>query len=338
MVRSSPGKMSCVSADDAVTLPHAFSGQRLDWRDLPRHVRRRIDELAGAQVTAEITATEGFSPGFVAVLELADGRDVFVKAVSREISPVAVAEARQEIVAAAALPPSVPAPRLQWSDDDGEWVLLGFDAVHGRSPEIPWKRSDLDLVLATLDEISHAQPLPGHPLPRTADLLAEEFTGWCRMRNAPQEVRDEFAATGGPLAEWALSRLPDLARKEQNALDRATAEGIVHGDLRADNILIDADGKVWIIDWLHASVGPCWVDLAFLLASAAAQGGGDPAPLFAEHAPDVSHDDLCAGLAGLTGMLVWGSMQPAPPGVPNLRPFQSAHAEAALRWLQEICD
>lgn len=325
-----------MSADDAVTLPHAFSGQRLDWRDLPRHVRRRIDELAGAQVTAEITATEGFSPGFVAVLELADGRDVFVKAISRDISPVAVAEARQEIVAAAALPPQVPAPRLQWSDDDGEWVLLGFDAVHGHSPEIPWRRADLEQVLATVDVLAHATPLPGSPLPRTADLLADEFTGWCRLRGAPQGVRDGFAATGGPLARWALARLPDLVHWEQAALDCATGTQIVHGDLRADNIMIDADGTVWLIDWLHASVGASWIDLAFLLASVGAQGGGDPAVLFAEHAPHVAHDDLRAGLAGLTGSLVWGSMQPAPPGVPNLRPFQSAHAEAALRWLQEL--
>ena len=52
-----------MSADDVIALPLAFSGQRLDWRDLPRHVRTRIAELAGAQVTAEISATSGFSPG-----------------------------------------------------------------------------------------------------------------------------------------------------------------------------------------------------------------------------------------------------------------------------------
>ena len=325
-----------MSADDAVTLPHAFSGQRLDWRDLPRHVRRRIDELAGAQVSVEITATEGFSPGFVAVLELADGRDVFVKAISREISPIAVGQARQEIVAAAALPDEVPAPRLQWSDDDGEWVLLGFDAVHGRSPELPWKRSDLELVLATVDVLSRARPRPGCPLPRTVDLLADEFTGWRRLLGASPDVKAEFAAIGGPLALWALAHLETLVGWERRALDGCDGDGIVHGDLRADNVMIDADGKVWLIDWLHASVGASWLDLAFLLPSVAAQGGADPAAIFAEHAPGVSRDDLRAGLAGLTGSLVWGSLQPAPPGVPNLRPFQSAHGEAALHWLRDL--
>jgi aminoglycoside phosphotransferase (APT) family kinase protein len=325
-----------VSADDAVTLPHAFSGQRLDWRDLPRHIRTRIGELAGAQVTAEITATEGFSPGFVAVLELADGHDVFVKAISREISPVAVGQARQEIVAAAALPPEVPAPRLEWSDDDGEWVVLGFESVHGRSPELPWRRTDLDRVLATVDLLARAKPRPGCPLPATADLVADEFTGWCRLRSAPQAVRDTLAATGGPLACWALDHLADLVAWEQGALAGLAGDGIVHGDLRADNVMIDESGKVWLIDWLHASIGATWLDLAFMLPSVAAQGGGDPAELFAQHAPQVSRDDLRAALAGLTGSLVWGSLQPAPPGVPNLRPFQSAHAEAALHWLRDL--
>ncbi len=325
-----------MSADDAVTLPHAFSGQRLDWRDLPRHVRERIGTLAGAQVTAEITATEGFSPGFVAVLELADGRAVFVKAISAEISPVALAQARQEIVVAAALPPEVPAPRLLWSHDEGDWVLLGFESVRGHSPEIPWRRPDLERVLDTVDLLAKARPLAGQELPRTAELVAADFTGWLRLRDAPPEVRAEFAATGGALAAWALDHLDDLAGWEHAAPPASAGEGIVHGDLRADNVIIDETGKVWLIDWLHASVGASWLDLAFMLPSVAAQGGGDPAALFAEHAPEVSGTALRAALAGLTGSLVWGSLQPAPPGVPNLRPFQSAHAEAALHWLREL--
>ncbi len=325
-----------MSADDAVTLPHAFSGQRLDWRDLPRHVREQIGTLAGAQVSAEITATEGFSPGFVAVLELADGRDVFVKAISAEISPVALDQARQEIVVAAALPPEVPAPRLLWWHDEGEWVLLGFESVRGHSPELPWKRSDLEQVLDTVDRLAQARPLPRHPLPSTAELLAADFTGWRRLRDASPAVRAELACAGGPLAAWALGRLDDLVEWEQGAPPVCAGDGLVHGDLRSDNVIIDEDGKVWLIDWLHASVGASWLDLAFMLPSVAAQGGGDPAALFAEHAPAVSQTALRGALSGLTGSLLWGSLQPAPPGVPNLRPFQSAHAEAALHWLREL--
>ena len=92
-----------MSADDVIALPVAFSGQRLDWRDLPRHVRTRIAELAGAQVTAEISATSGFSPGFAAVLELADGRGVFVKAVSSAENPLSPDLARAEARVAASI-------------------------------------------------------------------------------------------------------------------------------------------------------------------------------------------------------------------------------------------
>ena len=76
-----------MSADDASAPPLAFSGQRLGWTDLPRAVRNRISSLAGARVTAESSANSGFSPGFAAILELTDGRGVFVKAVSPEQNP-----------------------------------------------------------------------------------------------------------------------------------------------------------------------------------------------------------------------------------------------------------
>src|SRR5690625_2761266 len=127
--------------------PPAFSGTRLGWRDLPHTVRAEISRLAGAQVVAEVMATSGFTPGFAGVLELVDGQQVFVKAVSPAQNPGSPELARREIVAAAALPPSVPAPRLLWSHDDGDWVLLGFEAVTGRSPELPWRPADLERVL-----------------------------------------------------------------------------------------------------------------------------------------------------------------------------------------------
>ena len=329
-----------MSADDVIALPLAFSGQRLDWRDLPRHVRTRIAELAGAQVTAEISATSGFSPGFAAVLELADGSGVFVKAVSGEQNPVSPDLARAEIRVSHALPSQVPAPQLLWSSDDGDWVILGFDVVHGRSPELPWKPEDLRAVADAVGALADAEPLPGHSLPRTDDQLAEDFTGWRKLHALDDETKREYADLAGDIGRWALANVEQLVRWEQESLRVCAGDSLVHGDLRADNVMIDPDHQhqVWIIDWPHASVGAPWLDLAFMLPSVALQGGGDPATNFRNHpvSDGVHDDDLRAGLAGLSGYFAWSSRQPAPLGIPNLRRFQAAQGVATVRWLREL--
>ncbi|MBO3090262.1 phosphotransferase family protein [Cellulomonas dongxiuzhuiae] len=329
-----------MSADDVMALPLAFGGQRLDWRDLPRTVRERIETLAGARVTAEMSATSGFSPGFCAVLELTDGRAVFVKAVSTDQNPHSPELARAEIRASHALPPGVPAPALRWWDDDGDWVLLGFDAVHGRSPELPWRADDLALVLAALDDLARCTPTPGHALPRTEDLLRDDFTGWRSMLQATPEQRERVAQLVDEPGRWAVEHLADLARWEEQSPRVLAGDTLVHGDLRADNVMIeDGHDRVWLIDWPHASVGAPWIDLAFMLPSVALQGGaGDPAWLFSnsEASQGVSTDDLRAALAGLAGYFAWSSGQPAPTGIPNLRAFQAAQAGATLRWLRDL--
>ena len=332
--------MSRVSADDVIALPLAFSGQRLDWRDLPRHIRNRIAELAGSQVTAEISATSGFSPGFAAVLELADGRGVFVKAVSGEQNPRSPDLARAEIRVARALPPQVPAPRLFWFSDDDDWVILGFEVIHGRSPELPWKPADLKSVADALGALADAEPLPGHELPRTDDLLADDFTGWRKLSALDRSDQEAYAEIAGEIGRWTFRNLESLVVWEQDALRVCAGDALVHGDLRADNVLIDPDHqhRVWLIDWPHASVGAPWLDLAFMLPSVALQGGGDAAVNFRNHpvSDGVPDDDLRAGLSGLAGYFAWGSRQPAPLGIPNLRRFQAAQAVATLRWLRDL--
>jgi hypothetical protein len=328
-----------VSADDASAPPLAFSGQRLGWSDLPRGVRNRISALAGARVTAESSATTGFSPGFAAILELTDGRGIFVKAVSPEQNPGSPDLARAEIRVAAALPPQVPAPRLLWSHDDGEWVILGFAVAHGRPPEMPWRPEDLQLVLDALIPLAEAEPRPGHSLPRTPEKLADDFTGWRTLQERPAAELASIAEKSGDIGAWALARLDQLVLWEQDSLRVCAGNALVHGDLRADNVMIDSDRRtVTLIDWPHASIGAPWLDLAFMLPSVAMQGGGDPQTLFWGHpvSGGVSPEDLRAGLTGLAGHLTAGSVLPAPVGIPNLRRFQRAQAAAALEWLREL--
>lgn len=328
-----------MSSDDATPPPLAFSGQRLDWRDLPRRVRTRIQELAGSQVTAETSATTGFSPGFAAVLELADGHGVFVKAVSPEQNPGSPELARAEIRAAAALPLQVPAPQLLWSDDDGDWVLLGFEMAPGRPPELPWRDDELRLVLRAVGVLADAEPVAGHALPRSEELLADDFAGWRALARLPAERRTTLAQRAEGLGAWVAERLDDLVTWEQDALQACIGTALVHGDLRADNVLIDHDhDHVTLIDWPHASVGARWLDLAFMLPSIAMQGGGDPQEIFWSHpvSQGVDPDALRAALAGIAGYFTHNSLQPSPVGIPNLRRFQRAQAGATLEWLRAL--
>ncbi|WP_370524059.1 phosphotransferase family protein [Cellulomonas sp. APG4] len=316
--------------------PLAFSGSRLGWADLPRAVRRRIAEMAGAEVTAEASATNGFSPGYAAVLDLADGTQVFVKAVSPEQNPDSPDLARAEMRASEHVPDGVCAPELLWSDDDGTWVLLGFAPVHGRTPESPWRADELSRVLEAVAELAdNGTPFSGR-LPPLAAGLARFMSGW-RALAQDGAALDRAVDAAGAHGAWLRAHLDELCELETEGPRAATGTTLVHNDLRADNILLDADDeRVWLIDWPHASAdGARWFDLLGMLPSVAMQGGGDPAEHFWRHpnARGADRDAVRAALAGLAGYFVHGSVQPPPRGIANLRAFQGAQGRAALAWL-----
>lgn len=317
--------------------PRAFSGSRLGWADLPRDVRTRIADLAGAQVTSETSATSGFSPGYAAILELADGTEVFVKAVSPEQNPESPQLARAEAHVAGLLPVGVPAPRLLWSHDDGSWVLLGFEPVEGSSPVLPWRREDLTRVLAAVADLAHAGTPGPAGLTTLGDSISDLVTGWARLE-ADGPAVDRAVLEAGAHGPWLGAHLEQLVGWAAEAVPAAAGDSLVHGDLRGDNVML-GPATVWLIDWPHAATaGARWYDLLAMLPSVAMQGGGDPAEIFAAHpnAAGADPDAVRAVLAGITGYLVHGSVQPAPVGIANLRAFQRAQGVAALGWLRSL--
>ena len=321
---------------EASTPPRAFSGSRLAWADLPRHIRTRIAQLAGADVISETSATSGFSPGYAALLELGNGTRLFVKAVSPEQNPQSPAFARTEARNATLLPAGVSAPPVRWWDDDGTWVILAFEAVEGRSPEQPWRREDLDRVLAALADLAVAgTPAPDglRPLP---DDVAAYGAGWTALATDGAAL-DRAVGAVGPHGDWLRTHLDEVI--DWSAAGPAASAGttLVHGDLRGDNVMLGPE-KVWLIDWPHAAVGVRWFDLLGMLPSVAMQGGGDPDPLFWAHpnAAGADRDAVRAVLAALTGFFVHGAVQPPPQGIANLRAFQLGQGVAALGWLRAL--
>jgi len=307
----------------------ASGGNRLTWPELPSDVRDSIERLVGAAVTAAHSQSGGFSPGLASRLELADGRRVFVKAVNADRNPHSPGMFREEARIAAALPPQTPAPRLLGSHDDGHWVALAFTDVDGRHPTIPWRQDELSLVLGALEPMWATLTPPPLDVSTMAETYGEEFTQWRAFADAPHPP--EGLAAADPWAAANLDLLADLCTRWLSILD---GETMLHADLRADNILLTADGVVFV-DWPSCVGGPAWADLLFMCPSLSLQGV-DAETAFTSVATCRAADPglVDSLLAAIASLFIARSLQPPPPGLPRVRQFQLAQGRAALAWLR----
>lgn len=307
------------------------AGVRIGWSNLPARVRSAVESILGAAVVSAVSQPGGFSPGSADRIRLADGRRAFVKAVSSAQNPHSPGIHRREARVAAALPASVPAPRLLGCYDDGEWVALVLADVEGRHPRTPWLTSELDLVLAMLARLG-AVPVPAAlaDLPTVAEQLAFDFAGWERIAADPPPRLDP----------WVARHLDGLRELADRALTALSGQSLVHVDIRADNLLLGADGTVTLVDWPWASRGPAWLDTLTLLINVRLYGGHDTEALLARCpvARGVAPVDVTAVLAGWAAFFTDITRQPPPPGLPTVRAFQRAQAEAVISWLRERLD
>jgi len=316
--------------DDLAFTP--ATGQRLQWAQLPDHVRRGLETRLGSAVTRADTQSGGFSPGVAARLGLANGRSAFVKAVSGSINPDSPGMHRREARIAAALPTSVPTPRLLDSYDDGDWIALIFEDIEGTTPRTPWQQAELDRVLDAVGELTAAltpAPIAVEPV---SELMPMVFAGWSRLAAGVESGQDDLRGVD----PWAQRHLAELVALEALSSDAASGgTTLLHTDLRADNILL-TPSRVFFIDWPWASRGAAWVDLAFMLPSVAMQRGPKPWEIFDAHpvgrrAPAAA---VTAVVAAAAGFMIRGSRLPPPPGLPTVRAFQRDQGVPALEWLK----
>jgi hypothetical protein len=324
---------------DAHVEPPPAEGVRQQWSAVPRHIQHAFEAWADSPVVEAVSQSTGFSPGVATHLRLADGRALFVKAVSSAANPDAPRMHRREARIVGVMPEHLPVPRLRWfydgddGEDDSGWVVLAFDVAHGRHPEQPWRLDQLELVLDGLAEL--AERLTPSPLPRgTARLaghtLARHVCGW-----------QQLTVSDGPdvvelLDDWSRRNLEALAELESRAPQAVSGNTLLHFDMRADNLLI-GDGQVWFFDWPHACEGAAWFDVVGFIPSVVMQGGPPPEEVFARYrlrgAADA--DAVNCALASLAGYFTRHALLPPPPGLPTLRAFQAAQGTIARRWLAQ---
>ncbi|MFF2268758.1 aminoglycoside phosphotransferase family protein [Cellulosimicrobium cellulans] len=338
------------AVEAAGDVPVASGGGRLLWGDLPLALRDELEAVAGGRVVQERSISAGFSPGLASVLTLDDGTRLFVKAARTADEPVAANLHRAEAKIATRLPREVPAPRFAWGHGDGDWIALAFEVVDGHVPSTPWDPDELDRVLTTLVRVAAVPGARAMRLPPTGPDFADMATGWRALRADP----DPRLPTVAP---WAAAHLDALAEAERGALVACEGESFVHGDLRADNVLLTPE-RVYLVDWPHASRGAAWLDLAMFLPSVVmqgvvdvcepvtvsadaarrARGGAWAASTFDAHplGHDVHPADLRSVVAGIAGYFLHSARKPAVPTIPRLRAFQRAQGVAAVAWLEHL--
>ncbi|HWH01348.1 MAG TPA: aminoglycoside phosphotransferase family protein [Pilimelia sp.] len=313
-------------------VPYEATAQRPDWADLPAAVRAAVAHRLGSRVVGATTARGGFSSAFTAVLRTAAGDRVFLKAAARDEHPLLADWYAREAAITAALPAAVRAARPRWSMHVAGYALLCLDAVPGRMPVLPWRAGQL---AATLDAWAAAAEALADPpaglralrLPRLADIARADLAHW-----APVAAGRAPLPAGTPRAVAAhVAELADLEAAVPGYVD---APGVTHLDLRADNVLIDADGAAWFCDWNWSCHGAAWFDTAVLLVTAHASGL-DADALFVAHptARGVPPEALDALLAAMTGYWLHSAAEPPVPGSPWLRRHQRWSGEQAFAWL-----
>ena len=201
-----------------------------------------------------------------------------------------------------------------------------FDEIDGHAPAMPWRADDLEHVMAAVTELSTAlTPCPLDDVPDAADRLREDLTAYSRLSAAPPTDLDG----------WERRHLSELADLAEGTIAHLGGNTLVHFDIRADNIVLGNDGRVWFVDWPWACRGAIWMDITLFLVNAALYGHDPQA--YADRHPllaDVDPLHVTGLLAGIAGMWAEEIRQPAPPGIPTLRAFQRAQLDATLPWIR----
>jgi Ser/Thr protein kinase RdoA (MazF antagonist) len=301
------------------------SKRRLRWDQVPPPVKWAIEQLADGQVVAAVNCAGGFSPGLASRLTLAAGHRFFVKAIDSCAWPDQAAMYRAEASLSAALPRTVPAPRLLRWLDDGRWVVLVFECVDGSEPDLRRSPEDARRVAAALADL--ARMLTPSPIAAPSD--HPRLGGWAELARD----RDSLARLPGR-SRWAADHLSLLITLEAEGLRKAKGESLVHFDAYPHNILLTAD-RVLFADWPHARLGAPFIDL-ILFASSAAAAGVDPEPIVTGYSPAAATGPpvIDAVLAAHAGFCLRGSLYTA---TPDFAPIIAAKAElgtAAITWLQ----
>lgn len=291
------------------------TSRRPAFGTLPVAVSDAVATVAGSAVAgAHAPVGSGFGGAFAGAVDLADGRTVFVKAAGSS-TPHVLRALRRESELLPGLVGLTCAPRMLGLADveaGGGWRVLVLDHVDGTRPGEPWTSQDVAAVHDACREIAAtpASVVERLGLATVRDELAGATASVPALRRLAEGSQPWPAGHAVPERAGAV----ELVHLASRVLDAVHGDALTHLDLRPDNLLREPDGRMRVVDWNQAAVGPAWFDLVTLW------------PLMHHHGIDLTDlerspllegaadDDVDAVLAFLVGFMLEGLDAPPPPG------------------------
>lgn len=319
---------------------------RPDWSQVPPGITRQLQEILKDKIIAASIAWGGYSPSAAFIATLGSGRKVFIKGTHPGQDTHGTQMLRQEMEAYAALADmSSFSPACYGLVSDGSeegWMLAVFDYIDTLStlPTLPWTNEKIDAVFSLLVRLHTHAPvaLPAAHEKNYIERFMKPEGGWLRIRDE-KKIADKFVTLFEDAADaqtWLSAALPALCGLQEKAAEISGAVGVLHQDIRSDNILFDPSGRAFLIDWPNACCGPVVLDLAGFIPLMSAESGIDAEILLTRYekkSPQkTDRDSLAIALASFSGYMADNAYRAIPEKLPRLRWMQKTALSSMLHW------
>jgi len=314
----------------APDVDYRATSERPSWEAVPPALQEALAVALGTEIAGVAPPVRsGFTGGFAAPARLADGRRVFIKASDNTLHSYGAYQ--REAVVVPQLPAAAQAPAIVATAHTEDWFAVVSEWVDGRMPGTPWAAEDFATVTARCEALAEAMtPSPIDGL----DTFLSDFES-AEALVVPRQILSGDRQVPERLQPWVRRILPELADLVDLAPEALKGTAATHADLRPDNLLIDATGTCWTVDWNWLALGPRWIDWVGLLPIVQHHGIDTSAairtsPLTA----DVPADELDCFAALVAAYMLKNPDTPPPTGTTQaLREHQRFYAWTFLDWL-----
>lgn len=320
---------------------------RPDWPDVPADIVSQLQSMLGQKIMRADIAWGGYSPSANFVVTLDSGGKVFLKGAHPQQNAHATQMLRQEIEAYKTLPGiddfSPAYLGCVWDGLEDGWMLAGFEYIDA-VPVLPWTVEKITAVFELLCRLHFCDKgrIPRSLLPAHAKNYVEKFLrpegGWLRLERDPGVVNKALTLfeDEGAGRSWLLSVLPRFCERQCRAAETGGPLGIIHQDLRSDNILFDGRGRAYVIDWPNVCYGPVVLDVVYFISTISAESTFDAETLLhiynRKAVTKIDRECLSIALASLSGHLIDNAYRAVPAKLPRLRHLQKTTLWSALQW------